>query len=129
MGELEGKVAAVTGGGQGIGRAIAQELHGQGARVAVLEIDRENGSEAAGELLALRPDSALFVACDVTIEAQVAGAFREISARFGGLDVLVNNAGILHSATIANHTLADYERVVAVNRSGSSSARAPPSSR
>jgi NAD(P)-dependent dehydrogenase (short-subunit alcohol dehydrogenase family) len=115
MGELEGKVAAVTGGGQGIGRAIAQELHGQGARVAVLEIDRENGSEAADELLALRPDSALFVACDVTIEAQVAGAFREISARFGGLDVLVNNAGRNTYYRATTMTEADWDDAMGVD--------------
>jgi NAD(P)-dependent dehydrogenase (short-subunit alcohol dehydrogenase family) len=115
MGELEGKVAAVTGGGQGIGRAIARELHGQGARVAVLEIDRENGCEAADELLALSQDSALFLACDVTVEVQVAAAFREISARFGGVDVLVNNAGRNTYYRATTMTEADWDDAMGVD--------------
>lgn len=93
MKELEGKVAAVTGAGQGIGRAIAEELHRQGASVAALEIERERGAEAVAELLERRPGSALFLACDVTVEDEVADAFRAIVERFGRLDALVNNAG------------------------------------
>jgi NAD(P)-dependent dehydrogenase (short-subunit alcohol dehydrogenase family) len=115
MGELEGKIAAVTGAGQGIGRAIARELHGQGARVAVLEIDRENGSEAAAELLALRPDSALFLACDVSVEAEVAHAFDEITSRFGHLDVLVNNAGRNTYYRATTMTEADWDEAMGVD--------------
>jgi NAD(P)-dependent dehydrogenase (short-subunit alcohol dehydrogenase family) len=101
MGELEGKVAAVTGAGQGIGRAIAQELHRQGADVAVLEVEAASGAEAAAELDERRPDSALFRRCDVTVEDDVAAAFATIVERFGRLDVLVNNAGrnTYHRAT------------------------------
>jgi NAD(P)-dependent dehydrogenase (short-subunit alcohol dehydrogenase family) len=115
MEELVGQVAAVTGAGQGIGRAIAQELHSQGAAVAVLEIDAESGTEVVARLEEQRPDSALFRCCDVTVEDDVAGAFAEIVARFGRLDVLVNNAGRNTYYRATTMTEAEWEDAMGVD--------------
>lgn len=84
---LEGRRAVVTGGAQGIGSAIALRLASEGAIVAVLDLD---GNKAA----ALLPAPHIGVACDVADTASVDAAFAEIAARLGGIDVLVNNAGI-----------------------------------
>ncbi|OCC25491.1 3-oxoacyl-ACP reductase [Croceicoccus estronivorus] len=86
MERLKGLRAAVTGGAQGIGAAIARRLAEEGARVAVLDI---NGDGAAKVL----PSPHIGLACDVTDSASVDKAFAEIKAAFGGIDVLVNNAG------------------------------------
>jgi len=87
MKRLEGLRAAVTGGAQGIGAAIARRLAEEGARVAVLDIN----AEGAATVL---PAPHIALACDVTDSASVDRAFAEIQATFGGLDVLVNNAGV-----------------------------------
>lgn len=87
MERLTGLRAAVTGGAQGIGEAIAKRLAAEGARVAVLDL---NGEGAARVL----PAPHIGLACDVTDSVSVDKAFAEIKAAFGGIDVLVNNAGI-----------------------------------
>lgn len=87
MHRLEGKRAVVTGGAQGIGAAIAQRLADEGAVVAVLDLS----AEKAGAVLAAPH---IGVACDVSDTASVDAAFAEVAQRLGGVDVLVNNAGI-----------------------------------
>ncbi|MBB4614097.1 SDR family NAD(P)-dependent oxidoreductase [Novosphingobium taihuense] len=87
MQRLEGKRAVVTGGAQGIGAAIARRLADEGAVVAVLDL----AAEKAGTVL-LHPH--IGVACDVADSASVDAAFAEVAAKLGGVDVLVNNAGI-----------------------------------
>ena len=86
---LEGRRAVVTGGAQGIGRAIAERLAGEGARVAVLDID----PAAARAVLADDDAQHLGLGCDVRDSGSVDGTFAAIVARFGGIDILVNNAG------------------------------------
>ncbi|HKA04427.1 MAG TPA: SDR family NAD(P)-dependent oxidoreductase, partial [Acidimicrobiales bacterium] len=113
-GRLHGKVAVVTGAAHGIGAAIVGLFTSEDGRVVVADIDDEAGSAVAAEIGA----AAVFVRHDVSSEpgweAVVAGAVD----RFGRLDVLVNNAGVVHHASVADTTLADFERLVRVNQIG-----------
>jgi 3-oxoacyl-[acyl-carrier protein] reductase len=85
---LVDKRAVVTGGARGIGRAIAERLAAEGARVAILDLKRD----AAESPLASKDSKHLGLACDVTDSASVDEAFESVAARFGGVDILVNNA-------------------------------------
>ncbi|HZB92415.1 MAG TPA: SDR family NAD(P)-dependent oxidoreductase, partial [Stellaceae bacterium] len=87
---LDGEVAAVTGGASGIGAAIATALARVGARVALLDLDRDGAETMAGRI----GDSAAAWPLDVADAAAVARAFDQIAARWGRIDVLVNSAGI-----------------------------------
>jgi NAD(P)-dependent dehydrogenase (short-subunit alcohol dehydrogenase family) len=96
MPRLAGKVAFITGGGGGIGRATAERFAEEGAKVVVAEIDAETGSAAAASARARAANSggdAHFIRCDVTDKASVTAAMAETVARFGRLDILHNNAG------------------------------------
>ncbi len=114
---LDGKVAAITGAGSGIGAAIATLFGQRGARIAVLELDAASGAAIADTLRKGGID-AEFVSCDVTQDALVAGAIARVVARFHGLDILVNNAGIGHVGTLASTTEQDLDRLYAVNVKG-----------
>jgi 3-hydroxybutyrate dehydrogenase/3-oxoacyl-[acyl-carrier protein] reductase len=89
--QLEGKVAAITGGTAGIGRGIAQAFLDQGARVALMARNAERGERVVAELGV--GDRALFVAGDATSQADVEGFVDAAAAHFGAVDILVNNAG------------------------------------
>lgn len=95
MGRLVGKVAFITGGGGGIGKATAMRFAEEGARVVVAEINRELGEAAAkaARLSAKNGGDAVFIPCDVTDQASVTTAIRNTVHRFGKLDILHNNAG------------------------------------
>lgn len=93
MHRLTGKVAAVTGAGLGLGRAIAIRMAEEGASVAVLDVLEAEGAALAAELSA-RHFPARFWRCDVSKEAEVERVMGEVAAHFGRLDVLVNNAGV-----------------------------------
>ena len=111
---LANRTAIVTGGGSGIGRAIALMFARNGARVAVLDIalgDTVATIEAQGGV-------AMEVACDVTQRSSVADAFAAVKAAFGALDILVNSAGIAHIGTVDQTTEADFDRVYGVNVKG-----------
>jgi 2-keto-3-deoxy-L-fuconate dehydrogenase len=102
-GEFAGLAALVTGGGSGIGLATARLLAARGARVAVLDLD----PSAAAPLLRLR--------ADVTDDGSVRAAVDAATAEFGGLDVLVNNAGIGAQGTVADNPDAEWHHVLDVN--------------
>ncbi|WP_439592856.1 SDR family NAD(P)-dependent oxidoreductase [Microbacterium sp.] len=102
--DFEGLVAVVTGGASGIGAAIARELRSRGARVAI--VDRQMGST---------PDGVLAVEADVTDDATVIAAVQTIAAQLGGIDVLINNAGIGAAGDIAANDDAEWHRVWDVN--------------
>ncbi len=111
MGRLEGKVAVVTGGANGLGEAIATRMTDEGARVAVLDVDASGGERVAAGL-----PGASFHVCDVRSEDAVRDAFDAVVARHGRLDVLVNNAGVEGTRRPTHELpLAEWERVMAVN--------------
>ena len=111
MGRLDGKVAVVTGAAQGIGRAIAEGLAGEGARIVVVDLD------GAEEAAAAFPDGVAIVA-DVASEEDTARMAREAVERCGGIDILVNNAGLYASLPMRPFTeipLEEWRRVMDVN--------------
>jgi 2-keto-3-deoxy-L-fuconate dehydrogenase len=113
---LGGKVAVVTGGASGIGKAIAQSFAAKGAEVRVLDID-EAGATTTAEEISEAGGHALAFQCDVTDEKNVEDVFSRVAAK-GSVDVLVNSAGIAHVGTIANTTAEDFDRVFRVNVKG-----------
>lgn len=111
---LQGRIALVTGGASGIGRASARKLASEGAHVVLLDINAEGGTKVVSELSEVRFKGALFVATDVTQEAAVKRAFEEAVLAYGGVDIVVNNAGLGASAPIEETSLDLWERVFAV---------------
>jgi rhamnulose-1-phosphate aldolase/alcohol dehydrogenase len=117
--ELSRRIALVTGGASGIGRAAALRLAAEGAHVVVADLDRAGASKVADEVVAASgAGRALGVAMDVASEASVRAGFEEAVLAWGGVDVVVSNAGIAHSAPIDQLGLADWERSFAVNSTG-----------
>jgi len=113
--ELSGKVAIVTGGAGGIGRATAQLLVAEGARVVLGDIDAEAGEGLAAEL----GEAAAFEVCDVSDADQVQSLVDHAVDRFGGLDIMFNNAGIGSAMTRFLHDdFADFARIMNVNLFG-----------
>ncbi|MCB1260820.1 MAG: SDR family oxidoreductase [Acidimicrobiales bacterium] len=118
MGELDGKVAIVTGAAAGIGRATALRLAAEGARLGVADLDEERGAALVAEVEAAGSE-AVFVRTDVSDEAQVDELVARTVERFGRLDIGVNNAGIEgETAAIADQTTETWQRVMAVNATG-----------
>jgi NAD(P)-dependent dehydrogenase (short-subunit alcohol dehydrogenase family) len=113
---MQDNVAIVTGGGQGIGRVIAEHLLRAGCHVALWEADPEAAEETAADLN--RPDDLLALTCDVSSEADVKNALDRTLKAFGRLDFLVNNAGISDFKPLDELTLADWNRVIGVNLTG-----------
>jgi NAD(P)-dependent dehydrogenase (short-subunit alcohol dehydrogenase family) len=112
---LSGKVALVTGGARGIGFATAQELVAHGARVVIVDLHEDAVEQAAGRLGA----DALGLAADVTDRDALDGVVEQVVERFGGLDVLVANAGIAsRGATTLAAEPEQFERVIEVNLLG-----------
>lgn len=117
-----GRVAVVTGGGSGIGRAIAEALAGAGAAVAVLDANGNAAEDVAGAIAAAG-HKAMAVTCDVGRFAEVESAGREVAATLGPVDILVNNAGISpkhdgRPASVLEMDPAEWQRVVDVNLTG-----------
>jgi NAD(P)-dependent dehydrogenase (short-subunit alcohol dehydrogenase family) len=113
---LENKVAIVTGGAKGIGLAIARRFAADGARVVVADVDEDGGSRAVQEIGSLGP--VRFIRCDVGDHAEVENLVTSTVQAWGGIDVLVNNAGIVHGADFLEISEADFDRVLRVNLKG-----------
>jgi len=114
MGKLDGKVALITGAARGQGEAEAKLFAAEGAKVVLGDVLDEPGKLVADSIGA----AAIYLHHDVASEASWKTAIGAAVAKWGRLDVLVNNAGILHIAAIAQIELADYMRVVNVNQVG-----------
>ncbi|MFH9980141.1 bifunctional aldolase/short-chain dehydrogenase [Streptomyces sp. NPDC017179] len=114
---LAARVALVTGAGSGIGRAIARRLADEGACVVVADMNGRSAAAVAGELGG--PDKAVAVTVDVTDEEQIAGAFEAALLAFGGVDLVVNNAGISISKPLLETSAEDWDRQHAIMARGS----------
>src|SRR6187455_2084308 len=111
---LTGKTALITGGGRGIGRAIALASAREGARIAVAARTAEQVDAVAREI----GNDAIALVCDVANSEHVARMFGELRERMGDADILVNNAGIAESATVVNTSDELWHRHLAINLSG-----------
>ncbi|MHA6287590.1 SDR family NAD(P)-dependent oxidoreductase [Maricaulis sp. CAU 1757] len=112
------RVAIITGGANGIGKACARRLSEDGCLVVIADTDQESGQALAQELGAEK-GKALFVSCDVSDRLSVSNLLAETRSAFERLDILVNNAGIVATGDILDLSEADFDRVIAVNLKGS----------
>ncbi len=117
-GRLQGKVAVVTGAGSGIGWAVALAFAREGARVVVSDCRTDGEGEAVVRAIEAAGGDAVYVAADVSREDQVEALVRGAVGRFGRLDVMVNNAGVIVSKPLMELTAADFDRVTSVNQKG-----------
>lgn len=114
VGRLAGKIALITGGSTGIGRATAIKFVQEGAQVIIADINEGQGSPAASEL----GENVKFHAANVADSESVASLFDFIKEKYGRLDVLVNNAGIVRDSTLKKLTEEDFDKVIDVNLKG-----------
>ncbi|HUS25036.1 MAG TPA: glucose 1-dehydrogenase [Candidatus Binatia bacterium] len=117
MGRVQDKVAIVTGGASGVGRADALLLAREGAKVVLTDVNEKDGAKVEQEIAA-KGGTAVFMKHDIASEAdwqRVIGATRD---KYGGLDVLVNNAAILQMGSIEDATLAQWQQVMRINADG-----------
>lgn len=114
MTRLAGQCALITGAARGIGRAFAEAYAGEGAKVAIADIDIERARQTAGEIGA----AAMAVELDVTHQASIEAAVGAVVEQFGSVDILVNNAALFDLAPIADITRESYDRLFSVNVAG-----------
>ncbi len=115
---LSGKVALVTGAAQGLGEAIAERLACEGAQVSLLDINLDSVRNAADKIKAASGIDTVAFQADITDEAQVWSAFEETIARFGKIDIVVSNAGILIAGAVEDFEAAKWRKVIDVNLVG-----------
>jgi len=117
MGQLDGKVAIVTGGGTGIGKGIAKAFVDEGCSVVIAARNQDRLQVAADEL-AGNGGTVVAIATDVTDEGQVADLFAKTMDQFGKLDILVNNSGAFDGGPVEDLTMDQWQRVIQVNVTG-----------
>jgi NAD(P)-dependent dehydrogenase (short-subunit alcohol dehydrogenase family) len=115
--KLQGQVAIVTGGGRNIGEQIAKLFAAEGARIAIVDMDKGRGERVAGEITKAGGDAAAFVA-NVASSREVADAVKAVVGRFGRIDILVNNVAISDNKHILDITEEEWDRVIAVTLKG-----------
>lgn len=111
---FNGEVAIVTGSVQGIGLAIAEEFLREGANVALFDINDEKG-KAVEAALSTHGERAKYFHCDVSKVAEIDAAVNMVARTFGTVNILVNNAGILHSTKVEDITEEEWDRMMAIN--------------
>lgn len=120
--DLTGKIALITGASQGIGAQVARTFHAAGATVVLnhpgFDNTRVDAEVIASELNLLRTDSAVVIDADVSKPEAVQSMMRQITAAYGGLDYLVNNAAIIKDRTLTKMALEEWDAVIDVNLSG-----------
>ena len=113
---LSGKIAIITGGGQGIGKAVAEAFLRRGMEIVIAEVDREAGEETEKEYNAF--GTVQFIRTDISKEDDVRRCIKETIKHFRRLDILINNAGISINKPISKLTLREWNRVISVNLTG-----------
>ena len=114
MGRLDGKAALITGAARGIGRAFAQAYIDEGARVAIADIDMAAAEKTASDI----GDAAIPVHMDVTSQESIDSGVAQAVEKLGQIDILINNAALFTAAPVAEIERADFDKVFAVNVSG-----------
>ena len=117
MGDLDGRVAFITGAGSGLGEAMSVRFALAGARIAVADVNAESAGRVAREIVTAGGQATPIVV-DVTSQESVAGAVRDAAELYGQIDILVNNAGIVSLTPFEEITLEEWNRVLAVNLTG-----------
>ncbi len=117
-GGLCDRIALVTGGGQGLGRAIALRLAAEGAHVAIADLNPVTAKETAAQIMAAGDRQALPIQVDVTDETQVQAMVQRTLDRFGRLDILIANAGIVFTGEITEFPAERWRQVIDVNLTG-----------
>jgi 3-oxoacyl-[acyl-carrier protein] reductase len=118
MGKLEGKIALVTGGANGIGRGIAEAFAREGADVAIADLSPVEKAEDVLAQIGQSGRKSLYVQTDVADEQQVEAMVKSVIATFGRVDILVNNAGIFTQGLVEHLAITDWDRVLNVNLRG-----------
>lgn len=117
--DFSGKIVLVTGSSRGLGAAMAQAFANRGAKCVVNYVADEAGqNKADAEAVAKEMRDALVIGCDVTKPDEVEAMMHQIQERHGGLDVLINNSGIIRDRTMKKLTLEEFESVIRVNLTG-----------
>jgi len=117
MKRLENKIAVITGGGSGIGRATALRFADEGAHVIIWDVADKKGEEAITALKD-KGSNAAYYHVDTTDKEQIAKATEDVISRYGRIDILINNAGITKDSTLLKMTDEQWERVIDVNLNG-----------
>ena len=115
--KLKDQVAVITGAGRNIGKAIAVLFASEGAKIAVVEMHEGRGQAVVDEI-GTAGHEAMLVLCDVANSGDVQGMVRKVTARFGGIDILVNNAALTDHADIFASTEEEFDKVIAVSLKG-----------
>lgn len=116
---LKGKTAVVTGGSRGIGLAIVKRFLEEGANVALCGSREETAQKALDGILAVQPDAPVMAIWpNVSDEAELEAAFRQVAERFGGLDIVCNNAGISQSTPLDAYTPEEFDKIIDINVKG-----------
>jgi NAD(P)-dependent dehydrogenase (short-subunit alcohol dehydrogenase family) len=111
---FKNKTVIVTGGAKGIGEGCVRVFHRENANVAILDVDTQKGDELSREL----GERALFLECDISLEKQVQDTMARVVDEFGGIDVLVNNAGILRYASVTETSEEVWDAILNTNLKG-----------